>query len=261
VISELQILDRKNTPIEWWGKVKALSRKKKIRFRPGLNVLIGPNGAGKSTVLKALGMLTHCKQGGIPKITQESVRPFMGPITLTADREFAEGLLAVTDGQQVHYFDPDVTPGIAYGGAAFDYDFLDINMAMAKGSSGQMTMIRFNRVLDAVATFKGPTEDKVGTRINDLWMGAKNVAVRSLEPRIDEGQATLLLDEPARSLDLPNQVLMWTMILQVATKLQIIVATHSPLAFGIKAANYIELKKGYRTECEAALAIIRGSKT
>lgn len=269
MIEELRITKAKNTPIEWWAQVDALKRKKVIRFKPGLNVIIGPNGSGKSTVLKALGTLTHCRQGGLPKVTQTSLGEFRSK-GYGDEETWSDGMKLVQDGQPVHYFDPSITPGLAGGGSHFDWDFASESMGLALGvnriSSGQGVLGKFSRVFEAaIKSFRDTPDAKVPyghdvnpDRLNDYWVKKLEVATKSLEATCDRGQRTILLDEPARSLDLPNQVLLWTGLLRWRKIFQIIVASHSPLAMGVEGAHYIELKKGYRKECEDALRVIQG---
>ena len=67
------------------------------------------------------------------------------------------------------------------------------------------------------------------------------------------GQQTIILDEPESSM----QVALWRRILVEDPKrferLQVILATHSPFAFSLPHANYIEMNPGYLRECKEAL--------
>jgi len=261
MITELRITDRKNTPIEWWDTISELARRRVFKFKEGLNVLTGPNGSGKSSILKAIGTLTHCVQGGVPKVTQNSVRGFMPPMRFRRKLPPKEGMQLVSDGQPVHFFDPDTSPGLFSGGAAFDYDFLEAGIGeivgARKASSGQATLMRLGRILQAAKESGDVTEIPDWERYNSLWRETLGVAVRGLKGTIPKGQKTILLDEPGRSLDLINQVTLWAVILRWSQDTQIIVASHSPLAFGRKKSHYVETVKGYRKECEFALDLIR----
>ena len=64
MISAIIVKDPSNTPIKWWNDVEWLKGRKKIEFKPGLNILFGPNGSGKSTVLSAIAQMLMCEQGG-----------------------------------------------------------------------------------------------------------------------------------------------------------------------------------------------------
>jgi len=261
MITELRITDRENTPIKWWTKVKGLQRRKVFRFEPGLNLIVGPNGSGKSSILKALATLTHCHQGGVPKVTNESIQVFHRRWNKKTEKKVLDGMEIVTDGQPVHFFDPEATPGLMAGGTAFDYDFGMVGIQDMFGpqssSSGQAVLMRMGRILMAAKDLPAGAVVEEAARVykdEELW----EVAKRGLEGTIEKGQRTVLLDEPDRSLDLLNQVTVWAALHRWMPHIQIIVASHNPLAFGRKRAHYIETVKGYTEECEVALDLFRG---
>lgn len=245
MITELRITNRKNTPLEWWPKITELARRKVFKFKPGLNIIVGPNGTGKSSILKGIGTLTHCRQGGTPKVTQESLRAFRHSFRKKDDSEYLDGMALVSDGQQVHYFDPDTSPGLFGGMAAFDYDFMGAALGELFGaknaSSGQGTLMRLGRIVEAAQKATGPVKTPDKSHLGATFL---EIALRGLKGTIEKGQRTILLDEPDRSLDLLNQVALWTAFVRWSKQVQIIVASHNPLAFGRGSAHYVETVKG-----------------
>ncbi|WP_434715866.1 AAA family ATPase [Paraburkholderia sp. A3RO-2L] len=83
----------------------------------------------------------------------------------------------------------------------------------------------------------------------------KAVIDELLSPKCAKGPRTLLLDEPESGYSLGWQAGLWNNILSRVDpeKFQVIVATHSPFALGIKGANYIEMAPGYHVESVAAM--------
>jgi len=256
MIEELRVTNRQQTPIGWWPDVKSFSRRKVFRFQPGMNILLGPNGTGKSTIIKALARLTHCEQGGCPRLTETSIRHFMKDRVRGGEDRPKTGLSLVSDGQPVHYFDPSVSPGLV--GGSFDYDFLDeaitLSLPSRKVSSGQVTMGKLNRIL-RLARECGETVDIPTFHWNDIWMDAVEVAVRGLKSQIPKGQKTILLDEPGRSLDLLNQIQLWDLLRKITDggQAQFIVATHAIQALEFEGAHIIETEKGYHGKVLQAL--------
>ena len=91
--------------------------------------------------------------------------------------------------------------------------------------------------------------------VNDVWAQKVTdfVAYVSTLPR--RGPKTVLLDEPDKSLSIPNQQALWTQSLPgLARHCQVIVATHSPFALAAPApVTVIEFEPGYVEACRAAV--------
>lgn len=253
MITSFDIKDPAKTHISWMPKVPALAKPRKFEFKPGLNILWGKNGSGKSTIIKAMARLLHCEQGGTPCLTYNSVR------TLEDNREvkpkdLLESMSLVHDGQGVRYFDPSAAAGLLAGGAAFDDDFfmMGVGNAMFKGSAGQTTMYRFDKIAGEILEGKVPTLERKATRLRDNEAPIEEF----LKAQIEQGQPTILLDEPERSYDLSLQVRIWRFIRAYSTSVQFIVASHSLYALRLPEANYIEMDDGYYIESLLALAAL-----
>jgi len=93
--------------------------------------------------------------------------------------------------------------------------------------------------------------------VSDTWKKRLEAAEGYLSGSIAVGQQTIIMDEPESFLSIPMQVAFWRRILGEDPKrferLQLIVATHSPFAFRLSHANYIEMNPGYLRECKEAL--------
>jgi energy-coupling factor transporter ATP-binding protein EcfA2 len=233
MIASLCISNSSRTPCVWWPQVDAFKTANRFDFAEGLTILWGPNGCGKSTLLRVLARLTHCEQGGIPKVTHDSL----------LDMKDADGVDISTDGKPVHFYDPSARPGLIGGMAGFDYDFLDesmYSMKLDKVSSGQGSTAGFNRIIRAAAESK---------TVQSMVKDADSILVRGLQPTpgLTPGRPTLLLDEPDRSLSIPRAAELWH-VLASQKRFQVIVATHSVSALGL-AAKYIDVVPGYLAEC------------
>lgn len=246
--------------ISWWDTLPAL-KDTEFEFKPGLNIIFGPNGSGKTTLLTLLAKMFHCYQGGIPKVTQESInqrsetkKGFKSDVI-----ESIASAQIIHDAQPVHYFSPDTTPGLYGGMAAFDFDFLggtEMSIFMAKKSSGQSTMMHMQRVIQSLSK-NGSVEWKanLNRKSKEPWDINNQAVAKFLETATcDVGQKTILCDEPDRSLDMGNQILLWNIIEKIwSKKYQVIIAAHSPFSLLRFEANYIELVDGYKTECVLAI--------
>lgn len=253
MIKRYTVTDPTSTHIKWWPEVPAL-KQGSWTFKPGLNILWGKNGSGKSTLIKAMARLMHCEQAGRSVVTQHSKGEFCA-----YDRkdlktpDLREVMQLEHDGQGVNYFDPGNAVGLVGGMAGFDYDFTGEglkNIALRKASAGQVTSARADDLVGSVI------ERRVNTKVDirapfqtgksGVWSDEEPLA-HFLKGNIPKGQPTVLLDEPARSLDIPAQAQMWGFIRAYQDEIQFIVASHSLFALEIPGANYIELSPGYLT--------------
>lgn len=244
MIRKLSIVDVNATPISWWPNVNALRNFREITFEPErVNVLWGPNGIGKSTIVLALARLTHCEQGGVPKVTKQSIGHFVDHLG-----KVNSGLRLSADGQPTFHYDPNARVGLIGNGVAFDPDFFSegVLQTMSTMSSGQQTKRNTARILDHAVTTTG-IDSTLLCKVTDDAL--RDVLANGLSNTTGEtGRPTLLLDEPGRSIDLPNQVAMWQSLMR-QTRFQLIVATHSPFALEIEGAKYLDLQPGYLEEC------------
>lgn len=246
MIQSITVTNPDATPVKWWGKIKDLQGRDHFEFDSGLTILWGPNGVGKSSILRALARFGHCEQGGVSKITLDSIHHFRGGKTLEPVAN--DGMTIVCDGQPMFYFDASATVGIR-GNAFDDAFFMEgvMSMMQKRLSSGQQTNANVGGILrKALEDFEvdlSPLE-ALKKRSEDLYQAASRGFLGSIE----KGRKTLLLDEPERSLDIPSQAHAWDLFAH-QNKFQIIVSTHCPFALWIEGAMYIDLRPGYLDTC------------
>lgn len=260
MIYALRIKDPAKTPVKWLPQVPALQQPRTFEFKPGLNILWGRNGSGKTSLTKILARLFHCEQGNQPLVTQESLSTLVGG-DLREDVNIKAGVEIDHDGQGVRHFDPGHAVGLMGGGAAFDWDFgkEGIINTLFKGSAGQTTMFRFDRLINEIVEGKIPEVEWKFPRARNspLWADRVKLAAFFLKGRRERGQPTITLDEPERSYDLSAQVGVWRFLRAYADQVQFIVAPHSLCALKIPGAHYIELSPGYLARSESVLEILQ----
>lgn len=259
MIHSLQIKDADRTPIPWLSKVPALAQPCTFEFRPGLNVLWGRNGSGKSTLITMLARLFHCAQSNYPVVTVDSLKDFLGG--RFGEVDIASGVRVVHDGQGVRHFDPGHAVGLIGGMAAFDWDFSLEGVANAtfKGSSGQTTLFRFDKLLGEIVEGK-PCEvrwDAKEEALNSTWSARLKQVQRFLQSNGAPGPLTVLLDEPERSLDVNAVLGLWRLLRAYADQYQFIVASHSLFALGLPDTHYIDLSPGYLAKSLEAVERLR----
>lgn len=263
MIGSIDILKPGETPIKWLGNVATLKEPRKFEFTPGLNILWGRNGSGKTTVLKLMARLFHCEQGGAPVVTQNSLHELF-PIGTRLDDDperLLKSVKVVHDGQGIRHFDPSHAGGLLGGGSAFDDDFFTMGVmnTMFKGSAGQTTMFRFEQLMGHfLKEGKAPEVEyrMKKDHVNDLWGKRISTVENFLKGKGDKGPATIMMDEPERSFDLPMQVQCWRFIRAYAHKAQFIVASHSVFALNIPEAKYHEMEPGYLDASRASIGLL-----
>ena len=259
MIYKLDILDAAKTPVPWLSSVEAFKKPCAFEFKPGLNVLWGRNGSGKTSLTKVLARLFHCEQGNQPIVTQESLSELVGG--RLDDVDIKKGVRVEHDGQGVRHFDPGHAVGLMGGGAAFDWEFgtEGIVNTMFKGSAGQTTMFRFDRLVNEIVAGENPEVAWKFPREhnNSVWAARVKVAAFFLKGAGEKGQPTILLDEPERSYDLNAQVGVWRFVRAYSDQIQFIVASHSLFALKIPDAHYIELSPRYLAGSEAVLDVLQ----
>jgi len=231
---------------------------KKFKFKKGVNILFGPNGCGKSTILNTLKAYCGIKDGGWTY--------FNDPMQL-ASNEFPFAYLGLTpsrcmadvtwDGTPSFYNDGDIkvdstfffanslstNDGITSEAEQFD--------AMAeKPSSGQYRIGKVNKVLNMIRDIPqlAATESPTALGKNEFAYWA------SLGQK---GPQTVLLDEPERALSIPLQKKLFSDALPKFNDIQIILATHSIFALGMKDAHFVEFEDNYISECRETFSFLR----
>jgi hypothetical protein len=233
-----------------------------IALAPGLNVLFGPNGSGKTTLLRLAAAYCCCpEEGG----WSGYVPPLV--VGLNGDPTYPACCAAIAPRGCTAEVAWDGTPSYSYTVtsdtplvASFDEKRIFTSMESMRlrgdgASEGQRKLAGLGKLQTLLRDPPDPTalpDDY--HRHNDVWQrmmtGFRDYA--SSLPRT--GPVTILIDEPDRSLSVPQTALLWGEVLpELARTHQVIVASHALHALGV-GANVIETAPGYHAEVRAALA-------
>jgi len=227
--------------------------KRKISFSDGLNVLFGPNGCGKTTALNIIA--AHCsidyRDGGWSKV-RPGTDPFKDRVTeMTVEKCKAD---VNWDGTPTLYSKATVLQS-----AYFDWDnplmsVADQIVGIKSASDGEFKIMTLANAIKQMRSAPGPDHllerPKGLSGVSDERMSGFFDHIKSLSR---DGKLTVLLDEPDRSLSIPNQSLIWARMAEVTALFQVIVASHSPFALA-SGAKIINLGgKGHVEDCRRDL--------
>lgn len=230
--------------------------KRKIKLRPGVNVLVGENGSGKTTLIRLLAAYSSCPDTGWSRWpTPHDLRGFGTdrPYPNKFDElSLAGGCTANVrwDGTASYYSETfkEDAPVHDFREGGSSYNTIEKAFLMRQASSGQLRLAVLSKVFEAV---RDQLPDlgacsKAAKHMNDVWQGyAKKFEdyVNTMKPT---GVPSVLMDEPDRGLSLVNQARFWARISEVPiTRVQLVISTHSVFAMGAANANIIELTPGF----------------
>lgn len=202
MIHSISIRDKNTAPL---SHVRGGFRFKKIKFKPGVNVLVGKNGSGKSTVLNLLRMYTFCdgdfesvmqpnklldgKKGSFYNITKCLLKDaFYGGVDVVADYSIKTFNLCEGDA----YISSD----------EYSRDRLFARMERNAKSAGEERVFFFDMMCGKMFG------DKLGFQINlnycpsDAREAAK--AYYDRNHKAGKPMPTIIMDEPDRNLDVYN---------------------------------------------------------
>jgi len=240
---------------------------KVFNFKKGINILYAGNGAGKSVILKTLQAYCAIKNGGW---TQPSVPNEIGigrmnggdyPHCYSTTAPGKAKAVVTWDGSPSFYNDGDCK----LNKLSYFYNFEDFDDGITEDddvesflkntpSSGQYRASKMNKIINMVkagapeytetdfGNFKGKDDKIYSKREFQYWTHINKL----YKETFGDGQNTILLDEPERSLSHARQRNLFLNVLpQQLGDYQTIIATHSIYSIFTPNANVVELEEGY----------------
>ena len=260
MIRSLKITDYRKLPLgeenikntEWLHKING----KKISFGDDVTFLCGPNGSGKTTLLTMMGNYFHCSEGGIPRVTHESISKIVEYNVLAdlldGDDVEPKQKAKVKDGCK---FDCDGSPVFFVSGSLHatnneNFGFEHLVKKVNAGSAGEENMRDFQYLTDNARKIKEVDVSGIDG-MNDLWQELAKLSMFAYgSGKKQKVKPTIILDEVESNLDALNQFFFFKILFeQLSQWMQVIFTSHSVLAFlqahQEKNVKVIETEKGY----------------
>lgn len=254
-----------------------------FNFTPGINVLYGRNGVGKSVILKTIKAYCGIEKGGWSKVSDPTVlgTSYLSTKHSNINPTVSYGGLEDFPHAYKAYSPAKCRADVAWNGVPTFFNDGDIKVndtffyqnigqsedgitteveqfdaLIKKPSSGQHRSQKINKVFSLLGSGVNYNEsDAIPAKFPNKVAAAREVQYwRFLREKSGDSRATVLFDEPERSLSLPKQKeLLIKLIPDNLSEYQVIMATHSPFALKIPNANIIDIEPGYYEECISIL--------
>lgn len=254
------------------GFAKKLFKRRVFKFKKGLNILVGENGSGKTTLLALAGAYSgvHELKGWttIPSSIGFEDKELQFPDRFVSFSPAKCNAIVKWDGSPSFGYSADKVANkvISLDEIFHDQLFTDTSQSLkmhinGSASTGQCMisgiaafLVRLKELPNWTKMPKkvwGPLHGWMYTdKMNSFWRNKITTMIEYVKSLSRTGPMTILMDEPDRSMSLPNQLMMWLDVFPVrAEKFQVIVATHNSLVLDMKNANFIEMNRGYMKQC------------
>ena len=243
---------------------------KEMVFTDGINLIAGPNGIGKSTLLQEIAKQMCCYYTGFFRLDGRSFddltkAKFYTPTKEERDTDemagieyyLRDGIRMQHDGQACFMgsslFNADSYAADLYGFAAFAANF-----ARANSSAGQNNMTTSDTIFYTAENInwtelKNKNIEHYKKSPNYSAKREKVIMDSIIHPPLAVGKPTILIDEADSNLDILNTIRHFAKVQELSEKFQIIMTSHSPLAYDIPNLNIVDLKNGYSKKVQREL--------
>lgn len=238
MIEKVVITNKEKSPLRYLKDVPAFKNGSKFVFKKGVNVVVGENGSGKSTLLNLIGAYMLVNKGESDPSKVSKLYDFYG--------KFANGVHVYSDYNRnvfrmVH---PEEMRTEDYGLSSFlsfGTMFQQMNASTGEGVVIALNNL-FKRMFGKDANLKFPKYDQKYYKEYAKYIEKYRV-------KKDNGEYTILIDEPDRNLDIENVNQILSILSEPKEATQLIVVVHNPLLIynlsNNKTVNIIELTEGY----------------
>lgn len=243
MVTKVEIVDNKNTPIGYLPELKAFQNGKSYEFKEGVNIIVGANGCGKTTLLNLIRKyllvdLSDCSAGLYNSNINEVCNVF-------GDKGVYDGVGVYADYQRNTF-------RLCHAGERKHNDDVFADDHSIAEFFGQREASTGEGVLVAMQALFSRMYSKGAKLMFDYSQFADNYkpyVQYVIDHAVGGNEWTVLMDEPDRNLDIENIGQVKTILSIHKPQTQIIAVVHNPLLICSLSknseVNIIEMTKGY----------------
>jgi|LSPY01.1.fsa_nt_gi ABC-type Mn2+/Zn2+ transport system ATPase subunit len=217
MITKLEIVDDKNTPLSYLYNLKLPS--KEFEFKEGLNLIIGRNGSGKTSLLNLIRNYTLCFSGQCSSFPSDALKisnnlmnqsfsfsKVKKPTMKNGVRIFSDYKKAV-----LNFRTPDMIANHEWCDNETNF-FQSLISSQASAGQGQIgalnSLIKHIKNIDSIPDFPHDQIENKKQKVNEVWEEYYNVLQNYYKENTVEtsNQITILMDEPDKGLDIENLI-------------------------------------------------------
>ena len=243
MVTKVEIIDNKNSPLDYISELKAFKNGSVYEFKEGVNIIVGENGCGKTTLLELIRKyllvdLSECSAGLFNSNINDICAVF-------GDKHVYDGAGVYADYQRNTF-------RLCHVGERKSSEEVFENNHSISEFFGQKWSSTGEGVLVAIQSLFGRMFDKDTKLTFDYLQFGEHYApyMKYIHDHIIEGNEwTVLMDEPDRNLDIENIGQVKSILSFHKPQTQIIAVVHNPLLICALSknpeVNIIEMTKSY----------------
>lgn len=254
MITSIEVIDNKNTPLLYLKELKSFRNGAKYEFKKGINIIVGPNGCGKSTLIKLISFFTFCENTMVTELPKEVIEYSR----IFKNKNILDGVKIRHDYLGVVFrYKPSIEMKETDITNCFENFSLYLNSNSA--SVGEKTLEGLGTLFKLFSDQKNysfPIDKlkELSENANPYWKSRfENLLEYYKENRCkvtkEDYEYTVLLDEPDRNLDIDNIQSIYDILSYRKPQTQLICVIHNPILIyklsKLDYINWIEMENGY----------------